>query len=545
MEYITKKEFFQNYASKKWKSLAFIGPAAASVCVLLYLVHMANTSRSGLLLPVLFPKYFYPLFFVECFLYLGLALTAQRAYSRVCAALLLVYSSLSSIILLGGEMIRPDDNMPYVGWAMIIAAALTVRGVFGLHKEYERRFQDGALPASDAEGAPEVWQAQEEKRGRKSDDLTRKEFFAQYAGKQAKGSVKKALILFCVCMAVNMAVSIAAALLTREAAPALAYALTYAILGGLLLGAAKAYSRVCAALLLTYSLISSYFGTMLEMSEGRISFVGWALVYAAVLAVRGTFSMHREYQAFLKDNILPVAAEVPAQESRGTSAEESKKRSWELLATMAPFVGMFLGLCVIYLSICPTFLEMFIASDRTPEALLRGYGNWYRAIIVFSLIAVLLPLAGIIISVWKGSLMRQSAMLMVLSLLGINLVGGMLIGEDIPGLIVQIKEDLTQIESGELREDAVWLHSKSRAAQMPGLYSADYPELFMHYRGNSVETDEGWVSFYVPDSLGFSPDLSAPYKESKSVQWNEENARQYQILYTDNLRVVVSIEPVP
>lgn len=52
------------------------------------------------------------------------------------------------------------------------------------------------------------------------------------------------------------------------------------------------------------------------------------------------------------------------------------------------------------------------------------------------------------------------------------------------------------------------------------------------------------MSFYVPNLLDFTLDQDALYHENQSIAWNQENARQYRIRYTDNFYLVVDVEPL-
>lgn len=84
---------------------------------------------------------------------------------------------------------------------------------------------------------------------------------------------------------------------------------------------------------------------------------------------------------------------------------------------------------------------------------------------------------------------------------------------------------------------------QKRTASLSGPFPADEEKPFTLYGGISEETDEEWELFYIPNNLGFSLDADALYQENKSVSWNEQYARQYQIHYTTNFHLVFSVEP--
>ena len=131
-------------------------------------------------------------------------------------------------------------------------------------------------------------------------------------------------------------------------------------------------------------------------------------------------------------------------------------------------------------------------------------------------------------------------------LLYLVLAGVILFVYDLPGLWQQSREDMRQIERGELEEVVVWLSPKTRPARFPGVYSyTDHPpEPLIRYAGVSEATDGQWVLFYMPEGMDFSLDQDALYNEHESVAWNVEHSRQYQVSCTSNLRIVVSIEPL-
>lgn len=213
--------------------------------------------------------------------------------------------------------------------------------------------------------------------------------------------------------------------------------------------------------------------------------------------------------------------------------------------TFLPFVGMFLGFAVLWLSISPFFVKWLVGGAQSPEALLQGYRHWYIAILGAVVVAVLLPVAGAVISAKRGNGARGSVVLMILCIVfPLFVCGSMIAMENIPGLLTQTKEDLAQIKSGSLQEATVWLNPNSNPARLSGPYAEGQPEPLTRYRGIGDDTENMWTVFNVPNCLGFSPDQSALFNEEESINWNKENARQYRLRYTDHFSLVVSAEPV-
>ena len=204
-----------------------------------------------------------------------------------------------------------------------------------------------------------------------------------------------------------------------------------------------------------------------------------------------------------------------------------------------------MGILIIWFSISPIFLDLLVGGARSPEALLQGYSNWYIAIMGAVAAAVLLTVASAVFSVKKGLGSPGSVVLMIVCIAFPLLLGGAMIAmENVPELFFQAREDLAQIESGQLQEATVWLSPKSRAARLPGPYSEGQPEPVTRYGGIGEDTDDTWALVYVPNCLEFSLDQNALYHENESISWNEENAQQYRLRFTEHFCLVVSVEPV-
>lgn len=215
----------------------------------------------------------------------------------------------------------------------------------------------------------------------------------------------------------------------------------------------------------------------------------------------------------------------------------------KLLATLSPFIALFPALLLLLASI--KALNPLVGEARSAKALLLGYRNWYITMICAVVVGVLLVAIGIFIAVKKGMRTRQALRVMAVSLALFLVVGGlMLVKEEVPALLSQAQADLRQIEEDRLETVTVWLHPKSRAAGLPGPYTQGQPEPTLRYGGIGEDTDGTWVYFYVPNALDFSLDQDALYREGKSIAWNQENARQYRVSYTEHFHLVVSIAPL-
>lgn len=123
--------------------------------------------------------------------------------------------------------------------------------------------------------------------------------------------------------------------------------------------------------------------------------------------------------------------------------------------------------------------------------------------------------------------------------------GGMLAQEDLAKLPFQAREDLSQIEAGFLQTAEVWISPNCRPARLPGPYGEGQPELTTLYGVISEDTEFQWVRVYVPHALGFSVDQSRLFDEEKTLGWNWEHARRYQVRYTSGLHVAVELAPIP
>lgn len=228
--------------------------------------------------------------------------------------------------------------------------------------------------------------------------------------------------------------------------------------------------------------------------------------------------------------------------------------SWK--TCLMPMAVILLGLVIAFaaLAITPDYLLSFLLREvATPYNLLTAYSNWY-AILIAMVFASAVVMVSFDTLAWRLQMKPHRrayknytlAFMVIYILIYLGVVGTMLFLYDLPGLWQESREDIRQTESGELEEAVVWLSPKTSSASFPGVYSytQHHPEPLTRYGGISEDTGYEWVEFYVPDCLGFSLEQDVLYHENKSIIWNEENARQYRLRYTDHFHLVVSVEPV-
>ena len=114
------------------------------------------------------------------------------------------------------------------------------------------------------------------------EQLSKKQFYAQCASKKDKGNIRAAAILGYICAG--------ATLLLGVLMQNYFIIIDVAIILGLSLGIHLAQNRVCAVLLLIYSLINVIFSLL---ATGQIS--GWWLIIVGVCGIIGTFDFHKNY----------------------------------------------------------------------------------------------------------------------------------------------------------------------------------------------------------------------------------------------------------
>lgn len=121
------------------------------------------------------------------------------------------------------------------------------------------------------------------------ESISKKEFYIKYANKKDKGNIQAAVICAFIIVAVNLLLGIIA--------KNYFVLIDVLLIGGLALGIQIGKSRVCAVLLLAYSVISLLFTLILT---GRVT--GWWVVLVGICAVRGTFTLHKDYKEYLQSD---------------------------------------------------------------------------------------------------------------------------------------------------------------------------------------------------------------------------------------------------
>ena len=120
------------------------------------------------------------------------------------------------------------------------------------------------------------------------EQISKKEYYEQYANQRDKRNIRWAAILAYVCAAISLALGI---LLKNYS-----ILIDVVLIVGLALGVQIAKSRVCAVLLLVYSSINTLFSLI---STGQVA--GWWLIVVGIWAVVGTFNFHKDYQKYLSE----------------------------------------------------------------------------------------------------------------------------------------------------------------------------------------------------------------------------------------------------
>lgn len=185
--------------------------------------------------------------------------------------------------------------------------------------------------------------------------------------------------------------------------------------------------------------------------------------------------------------------------------------------------------------------------------LLEGYQFWYLAMILFFgvlLLSYVLFLARLLPLAARRTPRPDSARGLFLTsfslpLLVVGLWGALLSVEKIPTLFFQTVEDIRQLEAGTWEEAVVWLSPKSRPYRLPGPYSDGLATPVTRYGGINWETGGAWEAFFFPNDMEFALDPDFLFDETRSIDWNQENAVQYRLAYTTHFHLVVSADPLP
>lgn len=420
-------------------------------------------------------------------------------------------------------------------------------------------------------------------------EMTKKEFYKKYAGGKTKARFSLAVGFSLLCIAVFYLLP-GKEIYQNHGIPEFWAAVDMAVLIVCGLGAGITLNRVLSVFLLIYGCAVTL---VLTIQTGVPA--GFWLILAGVYATQATFCLHNEYQRFLESGEMPQASSrniprnvdaVPLR-SRPLAAPEGSipcsncgssgylpgenfqmnfcpvcgglgyvlpggekigvlmrlKTLWRpvFLPMLLIFAGLFIAMEAAFLP--QQLFPLMVNRLETPMELLRAYSAYYGSWLI-SLAAggVLMLLFDLLI--WRHY--RNSCCAAFIGLVAVLYLGAaavMLIAYDIPSLWRQGREDAAQGESSRLETVTVWLHPRSAPASLSGPFPADEEKPFTLYSGISEETDEEWELFYIPNNLGFSLDADALYQENKSVSWNEQYARQYQIHYTTNFHFVFSVEP--
>lgn len=353
--------------------------------------------------------------------------------------------------------------------------------------------------------------------------LSKRAFCAQYASKQDRANINGAGIVAYLCAAISLIFG-----LVQQN-----YGVIFdvVLVVGLGLGVHLAKSRVCSILLLIYGCINTL---VYLLTTGRVG--GWWLIIVGIYGIKATFHLHKEYQQFLADGIIP-------QEEQPQTPQPAKPTKGKIAITLAPFLGLILSLLLLLGALSPACLNLLVGGNRTPELLLSGYCLWYMALIGAVLTGVLLVVVGVVLSAWKGMRTFQSVLLMVVSLAGAGLLGGfMLVSEHVPERFLQAQADLAQISLGQLQTAEVQLATSGRMSGLPGPYTEGQPTPLEEYTGYVNDQARTKVSLLMGNGI-FTPGSGDLYDNSQSIQWNLENTPCYQVSYTDNFHLVISVEP--
>ncbi len=188
----------------------------------------------------------------------------------------------------------------------------------------------------------------------------------------------------------------------------------------------------------------------------------------------------------------------------------------------------------------PSVQQALLGHSDTPLKLLYAYRNWYvfeMGMVLLGAVLCVLPFTGL--RLCKSRVYRKQLMWIFCLLAGLYglLVAGMLADHKLGQRYLQCSEDIVQVETGQLKTTVVWLSPKIRAVSLPP-YDKSMPKVLTRYGGITADPRDEWERFYVPDSLNFALDTDRLFDEKKTIQWNLENAVQYEVTYTNNFHIV-------
>lgn len=220
--------------------------------------------------------------------------------------------------------------------------------------------------------------------------------------------------------------------------------------------------------------------------------------------------------------------------------------------------SLVIGVAAILLTLMPSALDRLIADADTPALMLKGHADWYLSLLAVGALATIIPAgfgikAFIFYAVNHSNPKYESVKFRIrvnhipMSELGLVVLIWILF-LFIPAMIVDINpleqyqkymEDVAAIEEGNLKTLDGQIE-KGYERDGFAKHGQDYPVPFRRYR--TYDPDSGWISVYVPDFLDFTADSEHPYKESQSVEWNEDHAATYRMTYTPNFHLATSME---
>ena len=108
----------------------------------------------------------------------------------------------------------------------------------------------------------------------------------------------------------------------------------------------------------------------------------------------------------------------------------------------------------------------------------------------------------------------------------------------------RVHQDLEQARGGlsELAQVEVFLSPKVMLGNLGG---PSQLKTVRRFRGIGADTNRRWRLFYVPRDVLLPWDDKHVFQESKSIAWNYDNARLYQLFYTKNFHMVIYAKQVP
>lgn len=327
-------------------------------------------------------------------------------------------------------------------------------------------------------------------------------------------------------------------------------------------------SRLCALALFIYGLIN-----LIISFIDRGEFSGWLIAIVGLLAIRTTFKLHFDYKKYLKSKVqyelkqntndffknntnisnytkyIESKTQSEIKQNTDDFFENTKqKTAFEtklLIASIAPFICMFIGIAIIYLPLMPYLYNMLISMANNTKELLNIISIWYILVILSVVLAILLTVYGVRISIQYGMKSANAMKLIIVCLLfPIGLGGTMIVSEDVFQLLFKAKADIKQISTNKLNEIKVFINPQNITQRLAGPFSSGQIDSIAVYKVIGADTNYKWLKINVPLCLNFIPNQNKTFNKRKNIEWNKKNAQQYLIRYTDQFRLVVSIEPV-